>query len=431
MNHVSVIAAGDVFMTRRLPGVPYPGERALEELLAGFDVRFANLELTVHDREGYPGAVSGGTWSMAHPRILDDLKRIGFNVYNAAQNHSLDYSHNGMLATMRHLNERDMLFAGIGENLADAAAPVYIETPHARVALICCVSSCPDFWRAGQQRMDMQGRPGVNALRFKTRYHVTHDQLEALKGMAGPLYINAAHDASVRTGFAMPDEGFWRFGSLEFEEDERTFTETRPHPADLERILASIREAKSQADYVLVSFHGHENEEGDNERPAQFLRTFSRACIDGGAAAILGHGPHILRGIEMYHGGVIFYSLGNFLFENDTTTHQPSDFYEKYGMPVNSTAGQGMDKRSKNNTIGLASNPKVYESVLPGVTFEDGKLTSVTLYPVEMGFNLPRYSKGLPALTDDTTALERLKKLSEPFGTEIVSDEGEWKVVIP
>ena len=100
-------------------------------------------------------------------------------------------------------------------------------------------------------------------------------------------------------------------------------------------------------------------------------------------------------------------------------------------MPENATAGQGMDKRSKNNTIGLSSNPKVYETVLPGLTFADGKLTAVTLYPVEMGFALPRYSKGLPALTDDTTALERLKKLSEPFGTEIAAEEGEWKVVIP
>ncbi len=40
------------------------------------------------------------------------------------------------------------------------------------------------------------------------------------------------------------------------------------------------------------------------------------------------------EGIECYNGGVIFYSLGNFIFENDTTTHQPADFYEKYGLAL-------------------------------------------------------------------------------------------------
>ncbi len=44
-----------------------------------------------------------------------------------------------------------------------------------------------------------------------------------------------------------------------------------------------------------------------------FLETFSRRCVDAGADAVIGHGPHELRGIEIYHGAPIFYSLGNFL----------------------------------------------------------------------------------------------------------------------
>ena len=79
----------------------------------------------------------------------------------------------------------------------------------------------------------------------------------------------------------------------------------------------------------MVSIHSHQMTGEDKESPAQFLQTFAKACIDAGASVILGHGPHILRGIELYKDGIIFYSLGNFLFENDTTTHQPADFYEK------------------------------------------------------------------------------------------------------
>src|SRR5699024_6698400 len=108
--------------------------------------------------------------------------------------------------------------------------------------------------------------------------------------------------------------------------------ETTPDERDLKRILKSISEAKRQADYVVVSIHAHEMEGEDKAEPAEFLKTFARACIDGGADSIVGHGPHILRGIEIYQGRPIFYSLGNFIFQNETVTHLPADFYDKYGL---------------------------------------------------------------------------------------------------
>ncbi|MFA9381914.1 MAG: CapA family protein, partial [Acetanaerobacterium sp.] len=137
----SFLAAGDMFATRRLAADGYDGLSELCALIEKHDVRFANLEVTVHDREGYPFGFSGGTWAMAHPRVLDDLKRYGFNIFNAANNHSMDYSHNGLLATIRYLKEHDMPFAGIGENLADACAPTYIEGANLRASLVACTAS--------------------------------------------------------------------------------------------------------------------------------------------------------------------------------------------------------------------------------------------------------------------------------------------------
>ena len=126
-DKITFTAAGDVFMNRPLPETGYKDLDEISELIRGSEVRFANLETTVHDREGYPYPFSGGTWAMASPQILEDLKKFGFNIYNAANNHSMDYSHNGLEATIRHLKEHDIRFAGIGMNLADAAAPVYLE----------------------------------------------------------------------------------------------------------------------------------------------------------------------------------------------------------------------------------------------------------------------------------------------------------------
>ena len=417
-------AAGDIFMNRPLPEAGYEGLEELRALIGGAEVRFANLETTVHDREGYPFPFSGGTWAMAAPEILEDVKRYGFNLYNAANNHAMDYSHNGLEATLRHLKEHQIRFAGIGRNLADASAPVYLECAQGRVALIAATSSFHETWAAGAQRGDMQGRPGVNPLRHQTKLHVTKEQLSALREIASATLIDAQRELDIREGFAVEKPGAFRFGGHEFVEAEEPGKETIPDPRDMARITASIREARSQADYVLVSIHSHELGGLRKDVPAQFLRTFSRACIDAGALAVLGHGPHVLRGIERYHGGVIFYSLGNFLFENDTTTHQPADFYEKYGLPHDAQVGAGMDCRSKNGTVGLGVNRDVWRSVVACWTVEDGRVGTIALHPITLRQDLPRYRRGLPSLSGETEVLEALAELSRPFGTELVIRDG-------
>ena len=99
-NKVTVIATGDSFMTRRLPVGGYPGFDALRDVITSHDVCFNNLETTLHRQEGYPSASSGGTWAMSDPEILGDLKRYGFNLFNTANNHSCDFCHGGLLATI-------------------------------------------------------------------------------------------------------------------------------------------------------------------------------------------------------------------------------------------------------------------------------------------------------------------------------------------
>ncbi len=319
----------------------------------------------------------------------------------------------------------------MGRHLADAATPAYLECPGARVALVAAVSSFPDTWMAGQQRMDMPGRPGVNGLRLRRLYHVTPAQLAALREMAGPLFLNAGYEQSVREGFAVPEEGVFRFGDLRFVEDSRTYSECVLNANDMKRIAAAVREGRRQADYVLVSLHAHEMEGTDKESPAEFIRVFARACIDAGACAVLGHGPHILRGLELYNGGVIFYSLGNFLFGNDTTSHQPADFYEKYKLPPDATVGMGMDARSQNETVGLGTDRRVWESALPCFAFDGGRLTRLTLRPLDLGFSLPRWRRGLPSLSGDAAVLEHLAELSAPFGVRIDIRGGEGAVRLP
>ncbi len=86
---------------------------------------------------------------------------------------------------------------------------------------------------------------------------------------------------------------------------------------------AAVVEADKQADIIVVSFHG--GAEGTDAARVPFkteiffgeargnLPLFAKAVIDAGADVVIGHGPHVLRGMEIYKDRLIAYSLGNFV----------------------------------------------------------------------------------------------------------------------
>ncbi|MCM3709105.1 CapA family protein [Sporosarcina luteola] len=430
MGEMIFTATGDTFITRRLPGKD-KSFLELSGLLKKADVRFTNLEITVHDGEGIPGAVSGGTWAKTKPAALQDIKDYGFNLVGWVNNHTLDYSIEGLKATERNLDTYEFVHGGAGLNLASASEPRYLETEAGRVAMIAATSTFHESWVAGDQRPDMIGRPGINPLRYQTIYHVTQEQLAHLKKIASSTKINAVRDMSIKEGFKVErKDGLFEFGGHLFKEEKQEGKTTSPIPNDMNRILQAIREAKRQANYVLVSIHAHEMLADDKEQPAQFLETFARACIDEGAHAVVGHGPHLVRGIEVYKNRPIFYSLGNFIFQNDTVTHLPADFYQAYDLSHTNTVADALDVRSKDNSIGLGVNPKIWESVLPIWKMENGELTELNLHPLELGFGKKRFERGWPVLSDNTAVLERLSELSAPYGTEIHIEEGVGKVLL-
>ncbi len=425
-NILKVIATGDMFITRRIPREGYEGFEQIRDCIMEHDVKFSNLEMTFHRQEGYPAAVSGGTWAMMEPEALDDIKRFGFNLYNTANNHSGDYGQEGILATIRHLQERDMVFSGTGRNLGEASRACYLETRKARVALISVSSSFHESARAGGQSCEMVGRPGLNPLRFETRFHVDKDHYEMAEELVKLTRVNAEEEDSIKNGYSNPfKEGTLPFGNTGvFILDDSNWIETVPGEEDMARITSEIREARKQADVVFVSFHGHEFDGEDTAVPAMFLETFSRACIDAGADVVIGHGPHELRGIEIYKSGVIFYSLGNFLFETETVGLQPYDAYMNKGMPLDTKVGSYMDNRSKNGTVGYGVLENIWRAVMAGWTMEGGKVTQIQLYPISLGLHDRRPRKGEPRMSGDEKTLEYLQQLSSPYGTKIRIEGG-------
>jgi poly-gamma-glutamate capsule biosynthesis protein CapA/YwtB (metallophosphatase superfamily) len=91
---------------------------------------------------------------------------------------------------------------------------------------------------------------------------------------------------------------------------------------DTAEAVRIVREAKVEADLVVVSVHGGAEGADRQHVPAgreEFLgedrgdlRAFARAVVDAGADLVVGHGPHVLRGMEIVKGRLVAYSLGNF-----------------------------------------------------------------------------------------------------------------------
>jgi len=425
LSSLTFSATGDSFITRRLPSVEEKSFNQLAKLIQQTDFRFTNLETTIHNEEGFPAANSGGTWAMSSPNILKDLKAYGFNVLAWANNHTLDYLHDGLLATERYLDEANILHSGVGKNLAAASAPKYLETVNGRVAIISVTSTIHESGIAGEQRPDLSGRPGVNPLRYETYFYVTAEKMKALKSIAKETYLNATRDLSIKEGFILPDKSnVFHFGQYKFVQGTETKKVTKPKEEDVQRLIEKISEAKRQADAVLISIHSHEMDADDKSEPAQFLIEAAKRCIDAGADAIIGHGPHILRGIEIYKNKPIFYSLGNFIFQNDSVEKLPADFYTKYELDHYANISDALDARSDSDTRGFAMDRRFWESVVATWSMKDGVVTEIQLHPIELGYGKKRHQRGWPTLVKNDDIIKQLQQLSEPFGTQITIEDG-------
>jgi poly-gamma-glutamate synthesis protein (capsule biosynthesis protein) len=113
-----------------------------------------------------------------------------------------------------------------------------------------------------------------------------------------------------RNGMKVGFLGYAQFvnaGTSAFAQEDRSGVA----PLDPFIIEEDIRALRDQVDYVVVSFHWNIENSQDTHPDA---RAFAHRVIDAGADVILGHHPHVPRGVEVYKGKVIFYSLGNFIF---------------------------------------------------------------------------------------------------------------------
>ncbi|MCA9737436.1 MAG: CapA family protein [Gemmatimonadota bacterium] len=417
--------AGDAIITRRISMFDEAPFRGLVELVRSAGVGVVNLEVLFHAYEPdvIPASQSGGAYMAADPEIAKELSWMGFDMVARANNHSLDYGQGGMDATTRAVAAAGLAQAGVGANLALARAPAYRETESGRVALISLSTTFPDQARAGSQRKDLRGRPGLNPLRHTREYVVPEEDLVSLRRVAERLGLGG--------GASGPADRI-TFLRERFRVGSDPGTVTRADPRDLAEIVAEVSNARRSADWVVVTSHTHERGNSRFE-PPDFQMELARAVIDAGADVYFGHGPHVLRGVEIYKGKPIFYGLGNFIFQNETLDFQPGDNYESWDLPPEALAADFHDRRAERGTDWAQDVPN-WQSVVAFPVFEGGRLTEVQLHPISLGFGLERTQIGRPMLADPALAqdiLQQMQELSRPFGTRIDIVEGIGRIRTP
>lgn len=423
---------GDSILTRKISGYQDAPTQQLYDLIRGADVAFTNLEVLVNDFQGHPAVESGGTHFGADPWVVDELMGLGFDLFACATNHSLDYSISGLQASMEQLKKREASFAGVGENLAEARMPVYLDHDQGSVAMISCASSFAKGQNAGEQRPDLQGRPGLNPLRYETTYEVTAEQLASLRAIAEGLGLEQERLQVIQMGFAFPPDSpdIFPFLDANFRVAEETAVKTKPKAADMDAICKWTQEAKRRSDTVIVSIHAHEQGR-HKEEPAEFLREFAHRVIDAGADIVVGHGPHLLRGMEIYEGKPIFYSLGNFIGQNELVYKLPADSYERFRVDPSQTPGQIFESRSQNDTKSFPADARFWQTLMPLCEFTDGRVSNIELVPVALGHGQAPHRRGRPRLAEGNEAndiLSRFAALSKDLGTTVEIDEGRGRV---
>lgn len=99
---------------------------------------------------------------------------------------------------------------------------------------------------------------------------------------------------------------------------------------DASRMTEEVRSAKKDGNIIIVSMHAGVEY---TPQPGRTQIDFARAAIDAGADVVLGHHPHVVQTAERYKGKLIFYSLGNFIFDQ-TWSQETQD-----GLAVKLTFG--------------------------------------------------------------------------------------------
>jgi hypothetical protein len=420
MSPLTVVTVGDVMVKRTGANLEAPEFQAIFKLLKDADVTFGNMEGNLSDIEHFNGPLRG---MMGDKDVAPSLKAMGFDLMNRANNHIFDSDKESMFSTIAQLDEAGIVHAGTGKNLEDARAPAFYDSPKGRVGLVGmhtpngANTNANATYRSG----NLGGRPGINALNYDVIYNVTADQLNAIKAIRRAAYtpppgttnVSKLPDPASEPADKVQFLGTWYKvgtpGMRSFEMDA----------ADLRENLRSIRNGKFLSEFMIATCHCHQGPITAQQwlfedQIPDFLPVLAKKAIDSGADMFVVHGPHVVRGIEIYKGKPIFYGMGEFYYQ---WQHMDSALLSGSWPQNGRTDDSTVDVR-----VSAGLRPINFESMVAQTKFDKGKLVEIRLYPTSGAWDGPVSQLGLPRQAPPELAqkiLTRVQGLSKPLGTTI------------
>lgn len=364
---IILTAVGDMIFNQKISDLADPDRKDLFRMMQEADIAYGNLEFSINE---HPELQRPFYNFRAGREFAWEVAATGINMVSMANNHALDFGPEGLKECLRALDLTSITHAGAGLTLAAAHAPgtMGVQSQKTKFSLL----SYMRYWTAKYRSAD----PGAPSL-------ATID----------PAVILVAKDGKVESV-----EG--------------------PQEGDVKAMEDDVVLARRHADIVMVALHNHDvphhRAYGIQDTTPPNEEIMYRRAIDAGADIVLGSGPHVLRGIEIYKGKPIFYSLSDFIYQYRTPDKIPIDLIHQrdteLARPTNVSV---WDRRD---------TPQTMEGVLVRMTVNKEKLRRIQLIPVIIDDEGPLY--GVPRLVGDAKAkeiIERLQKLSEPYKTRIVN----------
>jgi poly-gamma-glutamate synthesis protein (capsule biosynthesis protein) len=175
-----------------------------------------------------------------------------------------------------------------------------------------------------------------------------------------------------------------------------------------------IRKARAEggADLVIVSVHAGKEYQ---HLPGDSVKKYYRKWVDAGADLVIGHHPHVIRPVEVYKQGIIYYSLGNYVFMSRTVRHRKSNA-KLYGLMTRIVVRDGVVRGAElvplwvNNseswkleTGEVLPNADFVPKILTG-KFADAWFTDFNKWSRDAGATVPERRKDRGVLTIDADA---------------------------